>query len=136
MVKDNLTIIKKFPENFRFQLTQEEYEILRSQIATLRLDKGWGTHRKYLPYVFTKQGVSMLSAVLKSETAIEVGIKIIDSFVNMRKFISQNNYLFQRMDLLEEKQKNTNKQGLFFDRYIFTKPTIRKIRIVQQEGNK
>ena len=62
--------IERFPQKFRFQLTQEEYEILRSQFATLRLDAGWGTHRKYLPYVFTEQGVSMLSAVLRSQTAI------------------------------------------------------------------
>jgi len=148
MVKDNLTIIKKFPENFRFQLTQDEYDNLRFQNGTSSLDESLKSQfvtsssnkqhggRRYLPYVFTEQGVSMLSAVLRSQTAIEVSIKIIDSFVNMRKFISQKNYLFQRMDLLEEKQKNTNKQGLFFDRYIFTKPTIRKIRIVQQEGNK
>lgn len=58
--------IERFPEKFRFQLTADEYEILRSQFATLRLDKAWGTHRKYLPYAFTEQGVSMLSAVLKS----------------------------------------------------------------------
>lgn len=132
-MKNNLTISKL--EDWKSQIATLSFgNSLRSQIVTLESQRG--KYRRYLPYVFTEQGVSMLSAVLRSQTAIEVSIKIIDTFVNMRKFISQNNYLFQRMDLLEEKQKNTNKQGLFFDRYIFTKPTIRKIRIVQQEGNK
>jgi len=142
--------IKRFPENFRFQLTDEEYEILRSQIATLRLDKGWGVHRKYLPYVFTEQGVSMLSAVLRSDTAIKVSIKIIDTFVNMRKFISQNALIFQRLDSLEYKQLQTDnkidtildaiedksikaKSGIFydgqmFDAYVFVSDIIKSAK--------
>ena len=72
---------------------------LRSQIATLESQKG--KHTKYLPYVFTEQGVSMLSAILKSKTAIDISIKIMDSFVNMRKFISQNSSIFQRLDNIE-----------------------------------
>ncbi len=104
--------IKRFPENFRFQLSEEEYEILRSQIATLRLnsENNWGKHRKYLPYVFTEQGVSMLSAVLKSDTAIETSIKIIDSFVNMRKFLSTNANIFQRLENIESKQLQYQQQ--------------------------
>ncbi len=95
--------IERFPENFRFQLTQKEYENLRSQFATLSLDleSTWGKHTKYLPYVFTEQGVSMLSAILKSKVAIEVSIKIINSFVNMRKTISQNASIFQRLENIE-----------------------------------
>ena len=87
---------KRFPENFKFQLTEEEYQNLRSQFVTL---KHGG--RRYLPYVFTEQGVSMLSAILKSKVAIEVSIKIINSFVNMRKIISQNSYVFQRLENIE-----------------------------------
>ena len=105
--------IERFPTSFRFQLTQEEYENLRSQFATsssndsLRsqfatLEQHGG--RRYLPYVFTEQGVSMLSAVLKSPTAIKTSIKIIESFVNMRKFLSSNNELFQKIESLEKKQ--------------------------------
>lgn len=105
--------IERFPTSFRFQLTQEEYENLRSQFATsssndsLRsqfatLEQHGG--RRYLPYVFTEQGVSMLSAVLKSPTAIKTSIKIIESFVNMRKFLSSNNELFQKIKSLEKKQ--------------------------------
>jgi hypothetical protein len=98
--------IERFPEKFRFQLTQEEYEILRSQIATLRLDSNnkWGKHTKYLPYVFTEQGVSMLSAVLKSKTAIDVSIRIMDSFVNMRKLISSNHFYTEQLKNIEKRQ--------------------------------
>ena len=108
--------IERFPEKFRFQLTENEYENLRSQIATssldniLRFQNGTSSldkqhgGRRYLPYVFTEQGVSMLSAVLRSKTAIEVSIKIIDSFVNMRKFLSQNASLFTRIDSIEKRQ--------------------------------
>ena len=101
--------IERFPDKFRFQLTEDEYQNLRSQIATSSLVsenviplKHGG--RRYLPYVFTEQGVSMLSAVLKSKIAIEVSIKIMDSFVSMRKFISSNNELFQRLDTMEKRQ--------------------------------
>ena len=108
--------IERFPEKFRFQLTENEYENLRSQIATssldniLRFQNGTSSldkqhgGRRYLPYVFTEQGVSMLSAVLRSQTAIEVSIKIIDTFVNMRKFLSQNASLFTRIDSIEKRQ--------------------------------
>lgn len=128
--------IERFPEKFRFQLTENEYEILRSQFATLRFDKGWGTHKKYLPYVFTEQGVSMLSAVLRSQTAIEVSIKIIDSFVEMRKFISSNANMFGRFERIEqrlslhdekfntlfqaiENKEIKQKQHIFYDGQIF-----------------
>lgn len=69
----------------------------------MTLKNNRGKHRKYLPYVFTEQGVSMLSAVLKSETAIEISMKIMDSFVAMRKFISQNAGVFQRLENIEQK---------------------------------
>ena len=93
---------ERFPEKFRFQLSQEEYEILRSQIVTLKNSRG--QHTKYLPYVFTEQGVSMLSAVLKSKTAINISIKIIDSFVNMRKLINSNNFYTEQLKNIEKRQ--------------------------------
>lgn len=94
--------IKRFPESFRFQLTKEEYKmILRFQNGTSWLKThGW---RRYLPYVFTEQWVSMLSAVLKSDIAIEVSIKIIETFVKMRKFLQQSAYLFQKIENIEWK---------------------------------
>ena len=111
--------IERFPEAFRFQLTKKEYdflrsqsvtskedadslrsqivtlkhedELLRSQIATLKTESEdqRGKHAKYLPYVFTEQGVAMLSAVLHSETAIQVSIRIMDAFVQLRHYVSE-----------------------------------------------
>jgi phage regulator Rha-like protein len=80
--------IERFPQEFSFQLTVEENNFLRSQFATLEIRRGG--HRKYLPYAFTEQGVAMLSGVLKSKTAVQVSIQIINAFVTMRKFISAN----------------------------------------------
>mgnify|MGYP000328901297 FL=1 len=79
---------ERFPERFMFQLTKEES--LRFQIGTLNERSGKqarGQHLKYLPHVFTEQGVSMLSAVLRSPTAIQVSIRIMDAFVAMRNYI-------------------------------------------------
>lgn len=105
-VKRNL---ERFPSSFRFQLSEKEYNnyinnILRFQIGTLKSEDGRGKHRKYLPYVFTEQGVSMLSAVLRSETAVKVSIQIMNAFVEMRKQISNFAGLFQRMNSIEQKQ--------------------------------
>ena len=82
--------------------TSKTRDPLRSQIVTSK--KGRGMHRKYLPYVFTEQGVSMLSGVLKSDIAVKVSIQIMDAFVAMRKFISSNAQMFQRLDRVELKQ--------------------------------
>lgn len=94
---------KRFPNEFCFQLTNEEYDSLRSQIVTLK-NHGRGQHTKYLPYVFTEQGVAMLSAVLHSDKAIEVSINIMNAFVEMRKFILNNRFLFQKISDIELKQ--------------------------------
>lgn len=75
--------IKRFPEDFMFQLTKDE--CLRSQIATL--NEGRGQHLKYMPYVFTENGVAMLSSVLRSDAAIEVNIRIMRAFTSMGKFM-------------------------------------------------
>ncbi len=85
--------IERFPEEFRFQLTKEEYDFLRSQIATSKTDEPSPETRggrQYLPYVFTEQGVAMLSAVLHSETAIQVSIRIMDAFVQLRHYVSEH----------------------------------------------
>lgn len=102
--------IDRFPENFRFQLTENKFNNLRSQNATssypeslrsqiVTLENIRGKHRKYIPYVFTEQGVAMLSAVLKSQTAVQTSIQIINSFVKMRQFLSQNADMFKRLEL-------------------------------------
>ena len=85
---------ERFPEEFCFQITREEVEreiISRSQFVTLKNnDDRRGTNIKYLPYVFTEQGVAMLSSVLKSETAIKASIQIMKAFVSMRRFLQNN----------------------------------------------
>ena len=92
--------IKRFPEDFMFQLTREE--CLRSQIATL--NEGRGQHLKYMPYVFTENGVAMLSSVLRSDTAIEVNIRIMRAFVSMRHFMVNNASMFSRLETIEYHQ--------------------------------
>jgi len=95
-------------------VTSSEQNSLRSQSVTLKSNRG--KHTKYLPYAFTEQGVSMLSAVLKSDIAIDVSVKIIRSFVNMRKFISNNALIFQRLETLEQKQfSNDEKFNKLFE---------------------
>jgi hypothetical protein len=93
--------IGRFPEDFMFQLTKEEDESLRSQIVTLK--KGRGEHRKYLPNVFTEQGVAMLSSVLNSERAIQVNVVIMRTFVKLRAFLSANKELAHKLTLLENR---------------------------------
>lgn len=140
--------IERFPDKFMFRLEDDEWEDLRFQIGTskgmnnsLRFQNGTlksqrGKHRKYLPYVFTEQGVAMLSVVLKSETAVKVSIRIMEAFVAMRRFMLTNAQIFQRLDTLELKQIETDKkvdkvltaiemkqivpkQGIFFNGQIF-----------------
>ena len=153
--------IERFPLEFRFQLSDDEnnelvtnYDrfknlksqsvtssknSLRSQSVTLKNNRG--KHSKYLPYVFTEQGVAMLSAVLRSDIAIQVSIQIINAFVQMRKSLIANAGILQRLDKIEEKQITTNQtfekvfkaleqkntiptQGIFFDNQVFDAYTL------------
>ena len=82
---------EKFPNRFSWILNKEEWVFLRSKLSTLENDiSKRGSHRKYLPRVFTEQGVAMLATILKSKIAIQVSIQIMDAFVSMRKYISSN----------------------------------------------
>lgn len=92
--------INRFPKSFCFQLNQEEGDSLRSQIVTSKKKGG----RRYLPYVFTEQGVAMLSAVLKSDTAIKVSIQIMEVFVQMRKYINKYYQLYEKVKEIEKNQ--------------------------------
>ena len=92
--------IERFPENFRFQLTKEEYDALRSQFATSNGKGG----RRYRPYMFTEQGIAMLSGVLRSDVAIQVSIRIMNTFVEMRRFVANNALLFEKISDIELKQ--------------------------------
>lgn len=142
--------INRFPDHFRFQLSPTEIEELklqmstsseriasRSQFVTLKDKKlTRGQNIKYLPFAFTEQGVAMLSAVLRSEVAIQVSIQIMHAFVNMRAFLIQNASVFQRLEKMEIKQLKTDEKieqifkaldagkpqadkGIFFDGQIF-----------------
>ncbi|MBE6233682.1 MAG: ORF6N domain-containing protein [Bacteroidales bacterium] len=110
--------IERFPEDFMFQLTMEEYQLincqdLKSQIAT----SSWGGTRKR-PYAFTENGIAMLSSILRSETAIAVNIKIMRTFTQIRKTV----YTTDKVDYVFEKMKDTSTlpaQGIFFDGQIF-----------------
>jgi len=141
--------IERFPENFMYQLTKDEFEKLRSKIvmsndkilisqSVTSKEKRGG--RQKLPYVFTEQGVAMLAGILRSDTAVKMSIQIINAFVTMRRFIINNAQIFQRIDTVEKKQMQHEletkeklekvldalqnkdlepKQGIFFDGQIF-----------------
>ncbi|HCY77195.1 MAG TPA: DNA-binding protein [Ignavibacteriales bacterium] len=140
--------IDRFPEEFMFQLNDNEWNSIRyqngtSNMVTLRFQNGTSNirgGRRYLPNVFTEQGVAMLSGVLKSETAVKMSIQIISAFVAMRRFIISNAQIFQRIDTVERRQlkyemetdekfekvfnalqkdQPNPKQGIFFDGQIF-----------------
>ena len=123
----------RFPESFRFQITKIEFENLRSQIVTSSFEHGG---RRYLPFVYTEQGVAMLSAILRSDIAIKTSVKIMEAFVEMRKVLNQNNLIDFRIDKLERKQLENDEKfdklfkalenkelkpdiGIFFDGQIF-----------------
>jgi hypothetical protein len=126
----------RFPELFAFQLSEQEWEDLRFQNGTLNDKVGRGQHRKYLPWVFTEQGIAMLSAVLNTERAVLASIQIMQAFIAMRNFFINNASVFQRLDQVELKQLKTDEkleqifkaleagnpeptQGIFFDGQMF-----------------
>ncbi|MBE5868545.1 MAG: ORF6N domain-containing protein [Lachnospiraceae bacterium] len=114
---------KRFPESFCFQLTDEEYSELRSQFATSNIgtestsSKGG---RRYLPYAFTEQGIAMLSAVLRSDEAIQVSVNIMNTFVRMRRFLAENSLMFDKIHSLELKQLEYQKESSEKFKQIFT----------------
>ena len=129
--------IERFPEDFCFQLTEKEVENLRFQFGTSSLERENYGGRRYLPYVYTEQGISMLAGVLKNEIAIQVSISIIRAFIEMRRFILLNGQIFQEIDdikgqllehdkkfdevfdELQRKQESEFKQSIFFDGQIY-----------------
>lgn len=145
--------VDRFPDGFRFQLSDTEFlELnsiserfnLRSQSVTSKIRGG----RRYNPYVFTEQGVAMLSAVLHSQVAVQVSVQIIQAFLAMRKFLFNNASVFQRLDQVELKQFKTDEkieqlfkaleaskpalekgiffEGQIFDAYVFVADIIKK----------
>ena len=111
-VKRNLA---KFPADFMFQLSADEWEALRSQFATLNATPtGRGQHRKYLPYVFTEHGALMASMILNSERATEVSVYVVRAFVQLREVLASHRDLSKRLDDLEHK---TELQALNHDAF-------------------
>lgn len=100
---------ERFPEEFCFQLTEKEFQNLRCQIVTSSFEKQSYGGRRYLPYVFTEQGIAMLSALLKSDIAIKVSINIMKAFIEMRKFILNNGQVFERLTNVEYELLKQNK---------------------------
>ena len=92
---------ERFPEDFMFQLTDEEYKNLKSQIVI----SSWGGSRRAFPYAFTEQGVSMLSSVLNSKRAIQVNIAIIRTFVRLKQMLSTHKDLAQKLSELERRME-------------------------------
>ncbi len=99
--------IDRFPEEFCFQLTENEFQTLKFQIGTskqnLEIKDKLRGGRRYLPYVFTEQGIAMLAGILKNDIAVKVSINIIKNFIEMRKFISLNGQVFERLTNMEYK---------------------------------
>ncbi len=153
----NLTVrrnIERFPEEFCFQLTENEFQTLRFQIGTSKQNESQNLRfqietsnqsseinnnlrggRRYLPYVFTEQGIAMLAGVLKNDIAVKVSLNIINSFIEMRKFIASNGQVFERLTNMEYKllehdkkfdivfdqlqQEENIKQKIFFEGQIY-----------------
>lgn len=95
--------LERFPEDFMFQLSQNEFQSLRSQNVTLE-NKGKGHHSKYLPYAFTQEGVAMLSTILRSSRAIEVNIAIMRTFVKLRELMISHQELSRKIEILEQRK--------------------------------
>lgn len=106
--------IDRFPEDFCFQLSKSEMDIMWFQIGTskqnLKTNDELIGGRRYLPYVFTEQGIAMLAGVLKNDIAVKVSINIIKSFIEMRKFISLNGQVFERLTNVEYQLQEHNKK--------------------------
>ena len=143
--------IERFPEGFCFQLTESELENLRSQFVTSSLGTGNYGGRRYLPYVFTEQGIAMLAPLLKNKIAVQVSINIMNAFVIMRHFLKKNGQVFERLtsveyrliehdkkfdivfDKLQEKQ--IENQRIFFNGQIYDAYSL-IIDIIKKANNK
>ena len=117
--------LDRFPADFMFQLTTEEFAFLRSQSVTSR---SWGG-RRYPPYVFTEQGVAMLSSVLRSDRAIRVNISIMRTFVRLRTLLVSHQALARKLNDLEKKYDKQFQIVFEVIRQLMVEPTAEKRRI-------
>lgn len=123
--------IERFPEHFMFELTKEENDVLRSQFATLR----HGQHSKYPPFAFSEHGILQLSNVLKSKQAIEVSIKIIDVFVQLRTMVLSNTEIRLEVEKIKKKVDNQDKNIEVIFRY-FDELLEQKAQPIKEIGYK
>ena len=123
---------KRFPKDFMFQMSKEEYELLRSQIVISKKGRGG---RRYLPYVFTEQGVAMLSSVLRSERAVQVNIEIMRAFVRLRELVATHKDLARKLEALEKRYDAQFKVVFAAIRELMAPPTpkTRKIGFLVKE---
>jgi len=124
--------IERFPGDFMFQLNKEEADFLTSQNVTLK--RGRGQHRKYLPYVFTEQGVAMLSSVLRSQRAIQVNIEIMRAFIRLRQMLASHADLARKLDALEKKYDAQFKEVFEAIRQLMAPPEPKRRAIGFRKG--
>lgn len=117
--------VERFPGDFMFQLTENEFELLMSQSVT---SSKWGG-RRYPPYAFTEQGVAMLSSVLRSPSAVQVNIEIMRTFVRLRQMISSHTQLRRRLDALERKYDAQFKEVFDAIRQLMAPPETKRRQI-------
>jgi len=117
--------IKRFPADFMFQLTKEEFKHLKSQIVI----SSWGGLRRALPYAFTEQGVAMLSSVLRSARAVEVNIAIMRTFVQLRQLMDTNRDLARKIEAMEKKYDEQFAEVFAAIKELIAPPTPAKKRI-------
>ena len=125
--------MNRFPSDFMFELTKEEYASLRSQFVTLK--KGRGQHTKYLPFAFTEQGVAMLSSILNSDIAIEVNIAIMRTFVAVRRLVNTLSASpTERIDKLEQDVKELKEymEEVFTDQNDINEDTRMQLELINQ----
>ena len=114
--------IERFPDDFMFQLTTDEFDILKSQIVT----SSWGGLRRATPYAFTEQGVAMLSSVLRSKRAVRVNIEIMRAFVRLRRLLATNENLARKLAALEKKYDAQFKVVFDAIRHLMTPPESKR----------
>ena len=144
--------IDRFPSDFMFELTRDEYNSLRSQIASLKNGNGRGNYSKYLPFAFTEQGVAMLSSVLNSKLAIQININIMRAFVAIRNYLIQQSAtsleiekLWTHVESLEEQTEENLKavndlsddtQNTFDEIYIALSELAKKQQVINTKPRK
>jgi hypothetical protein len=124
--------IERFPEDFMFQLSEEEFSDLKSQFVT----SSWGGIRRAAPYAFTEQGVAMLSSVLRSKRAVQVNVEIMRAFVRLRRMLASNEDLARKLDALEKKYDAQFKVVFDAIRQLMAPPTPKRRQIGFRPGGK